>query len=180
MPPPSPQRRPVDLTALEEHAAKVKLRTSILLPEGKRRTLSVPRGSFVPVIQVEVGSSVPLLVHRYRLLVPIAQIIRDSAHAMHRIPVATGADILTIRDALIRHFGGVTVLHQPPAPAFGVGARDPSDVAGTLEQNEHVAFEVYAAPVQESDDYFRAIRHELQEALREGVILIERQQVTLI
>jgi hypothetical protein len=53
-------------------------------------------------------------------------------------------------------------------------------VAGTLEQNEHVAFEVYAAPIQESDDYFRAMRHELQEALQEGVILIERHQVTLI
>jgi hypothetical protein len=32
----------------------------------------------------------------------------------------------------------------------------------------------------QSDDYFRAIRRELQEALREGVILIERQQVTLL
>jgi len=74
----------------------------------------------------------------------------------------------------------VTVLHQPPAPAFGVGARDPSNVIGTLEQNEHVAFEVYAAPVQESDNYFRAIRQELQDALQEGVILIERHQVTLI
>jgi hypothetical protein len=38
----------------------------------------------------------------------------------------------------------------------------------------------YAAPVQEADDYFRAIRQELQDALQEGVILIERQQVTLI
>jgi hypothetical protein len=34
--------------------------------------------------------------------------------------------------------------------------------------------------VQEADDYFRAIRQELQDALQEGVILIERQQVTLI
>ncbi len=49
-----------------------------------------------------------------------------------------------------------------------------------LEQNEHLAFEVYAAPVQESDDYFRAIRRELEAALCEGVILIERLQVTLI
>ena len=49
-----------------------------------------------------------------------------------------------------------------------------------MEQNEHVAFEVYAAPVQESDDYFRAISQELQDALGEGVILIERQHVTLI
>jgi hypothetical protein len=86
----------------------------------------------------------------------------------------------TLRNALIRHCGGVTVLHQPPAPAFGVGARDPADVSGTLEQNEHIAFEVYAAPVQEADEYFRSLRRELQEALLEGVILIERQQVILI
>jgi hypothetical protein len=134
----------------------------------------------VPVIQAEVGSPVPLLVHRYRLLVPIAQISQEPAHTVHRTLVATASDIDTIRDALIRHFGGVTVLHQPPAPAAGIGARDPANVSGTLEQNEHVAFEVYAAPLQESDDYFRAIRRELQEALQEGVILIERQQVTLI
>ncbi len=70
---------------------------------------------------------------------------------------------------LTRHFGGVTVLHQPPAPATGIGARDPADVAGTLEHNEHLAFEVYAAPVQESDDYFRTLRRQLEEALQEGV-----------
>jgi hypothetical protein len=176
---PSPKRRPVDLASLEEHAAKVKLRTGIALPEARKKTVSLPRESFVPVIQAEVGSPVPLLVHRYRLLVPIVQIIRDSARAV-RQAVATWDDVDVIRDVLIQHFGGVTVLHQPPAPASGIGARDPSDVAGTLEQNEHIAFEVYAAPVQESDDYFRAIRQELEEALQEGVILIERQQVTLI
>jgi len=39
---------------------------------------------------------------------------------------------------------------------------------------------VYSAPVQEADDYFHALRRELQETFLEGVILIERQQVTLI
>lgn len=158
----------------------MKLRTGILLPEARKKTVTLPRESFVPFVQAEVGASVPLLVHRYRLLVPVAQIIRESPEAVRRVMVATDADIFTIRNTFIRHFGGVTVLHQPPAPAFGIGARDPSNVPGTLEHNEHVAFEVYAAPVQESDDYFRAIRQELQEALQEGVILIERQQVTLI
>jgi hypothetical protein len=180
MPSPAPKRRPVNLAPLEEHAAKVKLRTGIVLSETKKRAVSLPRESFVPVVQAEVGTLVPLLVHRYRLLVPIAQVIRTSAQSFRRTLVATDSDINTIRTALIRHFGGVTVLHQPPAPAFGIGARDPANVAGTLEQNEHVAFEVYAAPVQESDDYFRALRQELQEALQEGVILVERQQVTLI
>ena len=151
MPSPTPQRRPVDLAPLEEYAAKVKLRSGVVLPAGRKNTVSLSRESFVPVIQAEVGTPVPLLVHRYRLLVPIAQIVRESAQAIRRIQVATPADIDAIRDALIRRFGGVTVVHQPPAPAFGIGARDPSNVAGTLEQNEHVAFEVYAAPVQESE-----------------------------
>jgi hypothetical protein len=169
----------VDVSHLEEHAAKAKLRAAIELP-ARKKSVSLPRELFVPVIQAEVGSLVPLLVHRYRLLVPLAQIVRESARVFRRMEVATKEDIDTIRDVLILHFGGVTVLHQPPAPASGICARDPANVAGTLEQNEHVAFEVYAAPIQESDDYFRALRHELQEALREGVILIERQQVTLI
>jgi hypothetical protein len=164
---------------VEQHTTKVKLRTGIALPE-KKKSVSLSRGSFVPVIQAEVGATVPLQVYRYRLLVPLAQIIRESPQAIRRVEVATDQDINTIRNTLIRHFGGVTVVHQPPAPAFGVGARDPADVARTMEQNEHMAFEVYAAPVQESDDYFDAIRQELQDALQEGVILIERQQVTLI
>jgi hypothetical protein len=179
MSPSSPQRRPVDVAALEEHAARMKLRASVVLPE-RRKTVSLPRESFVPVLQAEVGSPVPISAYRYRLLVPAVQIIRESAQEVRRVLIATDDDVRTIRNTLVRHFGGVTVLHQPPAPAFGVGARDLSDVAGTLEQNEHFAFEVYAAPVQEADDYFRALRQELQEALQEGVILIERQQVTLI
>jgi hypothetical protein len=158
----------------------MKVRAGVVLPSTKKKTVPVPRESFMPVIQAEVGSPISLLTHRYRILVPIVQVIRESAEAVRRVQVATDADIYSLRNSLIRHFGGVTVLHQPPAPAFGVGARDPEDVSGTLEQNEHVAFEVYAAPVQEADDYFRALRRELQEALLEGVILVERQQVTLI
>lgn len=181
MPPPSgPQRRPVNVAPLDEHAARMKLRSGIVLPESRKKVVSLPRDTFVPVIQAEVGSPVALLVNRYRILVPIVQIIQESPRTLHRVRITTDADINAIRNALVRHFGGVTVLHQPPAPASGVGARDPADVAGTLEQNEHIAFEVYAAPVQEADEYFRALRRELEEALQEGVILIERQQVTLI
>lgn len=177
---PSPNRRPVELTLLDGHAARMKLRAGVVLPDSKKKTVSLPRDTFVPILQADVGGPVSVTVFRYRLLVPIAQIIRETVHQARRVLVASEEDIFTIRNALIRHFGGVTVLHQPPAPAFGVGARDPSNVSNTLEQNEHIAFEVYAAPVQESDDYFRVLRSELQNALQEGVILIERQQVTLI
>jgi len=180
MPGASSQRRPVDLTPLDAHAARMKLRAGVDLSNSKKKTVSLPRDAFVPILQADVGSSVSVSVYRYRLLVPVAQIIRESAHEYRRVLVATEEDIFTLRNALIRHFGGVTVLHQPPAPAFGVGARDPSNVTNTLEQNEHIAFEIYAAPVQDSDDYFRVLRNVLQQALQEGVILIERQQVTLI
>jgi hypothetical protein len=174
MPLPSSKRRPVDVASLEEHAARMKLRSGIHLPETRKRTVALPRQEFVPVLQAEVGSPVSIAVYRYRLLVPIVQIVRESARSVRRIEIATDADIFTLRSTFIRHFGGVTVLHQPPAPALGVGARDPSNALATVEQNEHVAFEVYSAPVQDADDYFRALRLELQEALQEGVILIER------
>jgi hypothetical protein len=170
----------VDLTVLEQHTARVKLRAAILLPETTKKTVTLPRATFVPMIQAEVGSPVPLVVHRYRVLVPLAQLVGELSEPSRHLPIATADDLNTIRNTLTRHFGGVTMLHQPPAPAYGVGARDPADVAGTLEQNDNVAFEVYAAPVQEADDYFSALRRELQEALQEGVILIERQHLTLL
>jgi hypothetical protein len=148
--------------------AKVKLRTAMVLPAAAKRTHSVPRESFVRLVQAEVGSQVSLFVHRYRTFVPVAQIFRESEQSMRREAVATEADVFTIRDTLIGRLGGVTLLHLPPASASGVGARDPSDFAATLESNEHIAFEVYAAPVQESDDYVRAIRADSKTRFRKG------------
>jgi hypothetical protein len=81
---------------------------------------------------------------------------------------------------LAEHFGGITGTFEDPPTIRGIGARDPKQPTAPLEEHEHAAFQVYAAPVQEADDYFRTLREELQEALREGVILIERQQVTLL
>ena len=89
MPPPSPKRRPVDVKVLEEHTARMKLRTAVLLPETKKKTVSLPRKSFVPLIQAEIGSLVPISVYRYRLLVPMAQIIRESARVFRREMIAS-------------------------------------------------------------------------------------------
>ncbi len=160
-------RRTVNLHALEEHAARVKLRDGLVLPQTRRKTVALPRESFIPMIQAEVGAASALLVYRYRVLVPLAQVIRDSSGGIHHVEIATNDDIQVIRKTLIRHFGGVTLLHQPPAPAIGIGSRDPAD-ARTLEENDNIAFEVYAAPIQESDDYFRVIRRELQDALQKA------------
>jgi len=179
MPPPAPKRRPLNLEGLEARVKSMRLRTGVELPLGKGK-VSLARDRFVPRIQAEVGCELAVNVYRYRLLVPIAQITQESPSAVRRVVVATMEEIEQLQNAFVRHFGGVTVHHQTPAALRGLGARDPADVPGTLEQNEHVAFEVYAAAVQESDDYFHALRRELEDALREGVILIERQVVTLI
>jgi hypothetical protein len=121
MPSPTSPRRPVDLTPLDAHPSKMKLCAGVVLSDTRKRTISLPRDVFVPILQADDGSAVSVSVYRHRLLVPIAQIIRESAHEVRRVSVAAEADIFTIRNALIRHFGGVTVLHQLPAPAFGVG-----------------------------------------------------------
>jgi hypothetical protein len=173
-------RRPVDLSALELHAGLLKSRTGIVRDDSRKKTVAVPKDSLVPMIQADVGSEVSADCFRYRLLVPIAQLVATKSGKVERVSVASGEDLQTIETTFIRHFGGATVHFQEPSPIRGVGARDPSDVVGTSEQNEHVVFEVYAAPIYACDEYFRAVRRELESALGEGVILIERQRVTLI
>ncbi len=175
-----PPRRPVDLSALEEHVSLLKCKTGIARDDSRKKTVSVPKDSLVPIIQAEVGSVVPVDVARYRLLVPIAQLIASTSGKVERVMVASLNDLDTLEKTFGRHLGGATVHLQEPSPIRGVGARDPMDVVGTGEQNEHAMFEVYAAPIHASDEYFRAVRRELEDALGEGVILIERQHVTLI
>jgi len=161
------------------HLARKKVRQAKVLSVDEQ-TVSIFRDDFVPVLQADVGSDVPVNVYRYKLLVPVAQTIRESALAFRRVTIATGEDLDLLTRMLTEHFGGITGTVIDPPAVRGVGARDPKKSADTLEENQHAAFEVYAAPIQESDDYFRALRRELQEALGEGVILIERQVVTLI
>ena len=43
--------------------------------------------------------------------------------------------------------------------------------------NYSAYFAVLSSPVAEADAYFRALRVELESALIEGVILVERQEV---
>jgi hypothetical protein len=176
--PHSPGRRPFNPQALAPYAAEQKLARP-LLPAG-RRSVSISREQLIPVIQAEVGAEVPVPAYQYRLFVPVAQVIWESVTAFRQIVVATDDDIKSIRDLLIQDFGGVTMLKQNPSPLQGAGARDPRHPAATLEQNEHVAFEILASATHQSDVYLSALRRELQEALGEGVILIQRVEVTLI
>jgi hypothetical protein len=116
-PAPGPARRPFNPEALQPHLAQKKLRAPVVLPQTRRKTVSLPRDSFAPVIQAEVGREVSVNVYSSKVLVPIAQIHRETATSFRRLTIAT--------------------------------------------QNEHASFEVYAAPIQESDDYFRTLRKEL-------------------
>lgn len=176
---PTSSRRPFNPALLDSHAAPQKLKASRTLDPAST-TISLTAEDFIPVIRADVGSETAVLVRRYRVLLPLAQIIRESADAFRRVTIAGSVEIAALRNMLIQHFGGVTLNVLDPSPLRGVGARDPSNPSESLEENEHAAFEVYAAPLQESDDYFRALRRELQEALGEGVILIERQELTLL
>jgi hypothetical protein len=84
MPPPPPQRRPVNVTALEEHATRRKLRAGVVLPEAKRKTLSLARESFVPLLQADVGTSVPISFYRGGRIVPDTGLLADPPPATPR------------------------------------------------------------------------------------------------
>lgn len=177
---PSAARRPVDLSSLEDHVRLLKPRTGIVRDDSRKKSVTIAKDNLVPVVQANVGSRESVDVYRYRLLLPIAQVISKTAEDVQRVVVGREEDLSTLQKTFIRHFGGITLQIQQPSPIRSVGARDPADISGTLEQNEHAVFEIYAAPIYASDEYFRTVRRELEEALGEGVILIERQHVTLV
>jgi hypothetical protein len=111
-------------------------------------------------------------VWRYTVLVPVEHIQGDGT----RKRVATDTDISALELMFIEHFGGIT---RPPR-RMGIGARDPRRLQDTLETNVHEVFQVYAPSASVSDQYFQALRFELQEALVEGQMLIEREDVLLL
>jgi len=76
-----------------------------------------------------------------------------------------------LRRTFVRHFGGVTLL--PSSPAYGL--RDPDHLEQEPQNNCNACFVVLALPGAAADRYFRALRTELQDALDEGVLLVERQ-----
>jgi hypothetical protein len=108
-------------------------------------------------------------------LVPVEEIKTGEAPRA----IATADDLNRLQLMLVKHFGGVTVSVAVPS-LIGWGAPDPRKPKKTLELNKHAYFTVYAAAVRASDEYFLALRKELAEALGEGVILVERQDVTIL
>jgi hypothetical protein len=122
----------------------------------------------VPQLYPRVGSASP--VYRYTIVVPFEQ-LRPTKKAK-----ATPQDLEELQDLLIRDFAGLVT--PPSCPGYGL--RDPDRPDDEPEMNYNAHFVIYAAPVRESDQYFRALQLELQEALAEGVILIEKQEVFLL
>ncbi len=107
---------------------------------------------------------------RYTIMVPVAELRPQNRTK------ATPADVLALEKRLVAHFGGVTIL----ARVTGHGLRNPRGQPQIPEMNEHFPFVVYAAPLPESDAYFRTLQGELRDALAEGIILIERQEVIFL
>ena|SRR5438093_1265504 len=115
-----------------------------------------------------VGSGSP--VYRYTVVVPFEQ-LRPT-----KKPKATFQDLEELEQLLIQDFAGLAT--PPSSPGYGL--RDPARPDDEPEMNYNAYYVVYAAPIRESDRYFRALQLELQEALAEGVILIEKQEVFLV
>jgi hypothetical protein len=116
-----------------------------------------------------------VVVWRYTVFVPVEEYRADG----QMLAVATADDLQALEGMLADHFGGITAPAAVPA-LKGAGARDPLHPGATREFNRHATFMIYAAARGASDEYFRGLRRELEEALAEGVILIERQDVTIL
>jgi hypothetical protein len=127
----------------------------------------------VPAIRAPLGPET--LVRRYTVLVPIEELKAGAASRS----IATAEDLQQLQLMLIKHFGGVTQSTTTPS-LLGCGARDPRRPTATLEVNRHAYFAVYAAAIRASDEYFLALQAELASALVEGIILVERQDVTIL
>jgi len=127
----------------------------------------------VPAIRPQLGPET--LVRRYTILVPVEEVKAGAAPRM----IATEDDLQNLELVLTKHFGGVTVSIATPS-LIGWGARDPRKPKKTFELNKHAYCTVYAAAVRASDEYFLALQKELAEALVEGVILVERLDVTIL
>jgi hypothetical protein len=111
-------------------------------------------------------------VWRYTVLVPVEQILDDGTVK----PVASDEDVAALELMFIEHFGGITT----PPRSLGVGARDPKRPRDTPETNAHEVFQVYAPQSPASDQYYQALRYELQASLIEGQVLVAREDVLLL
>ncbi len=106
-------------------------------------------------------------VWRYTVTVPLEEI------RPKKVQKATAEDLDNLQQMFAEHFGGLTRLPNSP----GYGLRDPTKPRQIPQMNYNSYFSVLSSPVPKADLYFRALREELEDALDEGAILIERHDV---
>jgi len=123
----------------------------------------------IPAIRPPLG--IGALVWRYLVLVPL----EETSPGQTSVTIAEMEDIENLRAILSDHFGGVTVL----VPLMGFGLRDEGN-PDSLELNRNLPFVIYARPIVPSDRYIETLQQELQEALGQGLILVERQEAFLM
>src|SRR5262245_7681864 len=104
---PSTLRRPLNLEILEPFVDRKKLRAPGPLGDHDQ-SVTLTRDDFVPVVQAEVGSAVAVPVYRYRLLIPMNQVLRGPGGEIQRTAIASAKDIHLIWTTIVRHFGGFT------------------------------------------------------------------------
>jgi hypothetical protein len=122
-------------------------------------------GLAIAVLRPRMGPGETLW--RFTLTVPLEEI------RPRKRQKATAEDLDTLQQMFVVHFGGFTRLGD----STGYGLRDPEKPGEEPEMNVNTSFVVLASPVPEAEVYFRALREELEVALDEGVILVERQTV---
>jgi hypothetical protein len=115
-------------------------------------------------IRASVG--IGAMVWRFTVLVPLEETSRGAEPRQ----IATDDDIDSLEDMLTTHFQGLTT--APISTGYGLRA-------GAMEVNTHHPMIVYAAPIAAAEHYFAALRRELQDALDQELILVERQEVWL-
>jgi hypothetical protein len=140
------------------------------MPEKRRRKPRPFRGEAlddlaIPEMKPRMGPGETLW--RYTVTVPLEEI------QPHKRQIATAEDLFNLQQMFVDHFTGFT--RPPNSP--GCGLRDPNKPERMPEMNYNAYFAVLASPMSEAEAYFRALREELQVALDEGVILIERLEV---
>ena len=106
------------------------------------------------------------VVWRYTVLVPT----EETESGKSSKGIATDKDLENLETTLTKHFDGLTIL----AESVGYGLR-----GRQIELNKHAPFVVYAAATTPSELYFQTLRKELQDALAQEIILVERQEVWL-
>lgn len=117
-----------------------------------------------PQLRIRMGPGES--VYRYTITVPLEEIRPGKRQK------ATAEDLDNLQQMFAEHFGGFTRPHE----SVGFGLRDPEHPEQGPELNFNAYFVVLTSPISAADAYFCALRSELEDALVEGVILVERQE----